>query len=120
VADLLIGLALGLPCLVLASLVIGAPVIAWRVRRLRREEGAQPRRRAIVPAVLNGLATGVVLGAAGFLWGAGVGDESAGAIASALGAFGCLGGVGVGTAVNWWAIVCLTGRGKGAAPALVK
>jgi hypothetical protein len=115
--DALIAIAIGLPFFVLVTLVLGAPIIFFMVRRLRKDP-ANARRRALIPAALNGAASGFVLGATGFIFGAGIGDESAGTIASVLGGGGCFGGLFIGTGVTWAAIVYLSGSKKSTAAPL--
>lgn len=78
-------------CLSLPVMLLSLPLGVFAVRRAR----LAPDRRtllAMLAAVANALLCGIALGAVGFGFGASIGDDSAGDAASALLAFGCVGG----------------------------
>ena len=91
----------------LVGLLLGALGWAGLLSLAIRSGRKQPdlaKTRAIPWALALAGWSGLVLGAVGFLWGAGVGDESAGAIASVLFSVGCLGGAPVGGLAAWFTI----------------
>ncbi len=77
---------------VIAS-VFSMPLIIWALARRRNQPPSGPR-RALKYAGLNALVVGLSMGALGFILGAGVPDENAGAAAIWLGTVAlCVGGV---------------------------
>lgn len=82
----------------------GVPLL-WLGIRSGRQVPERAKQRAIPWALAVAAWSGLVLGLAGFIWGAGVGDESAGAIASMLFSIGCLGGAPLGGLLAWFFIV---------------
>jgi hypothetical protein len=81
----------------------GAPLL-WLGIRQGRKVPERVKVRAIPWAIAVGGWTGLVLGLAGFGWGASVGDESAGAIASMLFSIGCSSGTPLGSIAAWFFI----------------
>lgn len=77
----------------LIASVFSMPVIIWALVRNRSHPPAGPR-RALKYAGLNTLVVGLSMGALGFIIGAGVPDENAGAAAVWLGTVAlCVGGI---------------------------
>ena len=91
---------LGLVGIGLGWALIGAPLL-WLAIRSGRKAPERAKVRAIPWSIANAGWSGLVLGLVGFMWGAGIGDESAGAIASALFAIGFFGGATVGGIAAW-------------------
>lgn len=81
----------------------GAPLL-WLAIRSGRKAPERVKQRAVPWALAIGGWSGLVVGLAGFVWGAGVGDESAGAIAGMLFSVGCLAGAPVGGLLAWFFI----------------
>lgn len=99
-------IALGIAMLLVAALVVSAPLIAialWRAR----STGKPPLTFAYVFA--NGALSSVALGIVGLAWSFGVESEDAGSILSFLVGAGCIGGALAGAVVTT-AIVGLGGR----------
>lgn len=94
---------LGLVGLGVAWAFFGAPLLWLGIRRGRKAP-ERVKVRAIPWAIAVGGWSGLVLGLAGFGWGASVGDESAGAIASMLFSIGCSAGAPVGSVLAWFFI----------------
>lgn len=101
--ETLLPIVAGLFCLVVSSGVLSVPAVWLGVRAVRKDP-ANATRRALGWALGNGAWCGVALGLGGFVFGAGIGDESAGAIAQSLLAGGGLGGLLAGAAVSYAAI----------------
>ena len=78
----------------------GAPLLWFAMRSARKAP-----ERAKVSAIPWSMAlagwSGLVLGLVGFMWGAGIGDESAGEIAGVLSSIGCFGGAPIGGIAAW-------------------
>ncbi len=107
--DTLILVALGGTFLVVSSGVLSAPGVWLGVRAVRKDPAKAPA-RTLAWAFGTGAWCGVALGLAGFVFGAGIGDESAGAIALSLLAGGAIGGLLAGAAVSYAAIRLFTRR----------
>lgn len=93
-------IAVAVLALVLASAVLGLPAI-WLGVRAARKDPANSQRRSLVFAAGSGAVSGALLGLTGFVFGAGIGDESAGTIATGLLSGGCFGGFLAGAVVTW-------------------
>lgn len=72
--------------------------------RSGRQQPERAKTRAIPWAIALAGWSGLVIGAVGFFWGAGIGDESAGEIAALLFSVGCLGAAPLGGVVAWFVI----------------
>lgn len=94
---------LGVVGLGVAWAFFGVPLLWLGILRGRKAP-ERVKVRAIPWAIAVGGWSGLVLGLAGFGWGASVGDESAGAIASMLFSVICSAGTPVGSVLAWFFI----------------
>lgn len=94
---------LGVAGLGLGWATFGAPLL-WLAIRSGRRAPERAKLRAVPWALAVAAWSGLVLGLGGFLWGAGIGDESAGAIAAMLFSIGFFGGAPVGGLLAWFFI----------------
>jgi hypothetical protein len=89
--------------------LLGVP-LSWLAIASGRKQPERAKTRAIPWAIAIAAWTGLVIGALGFFWGAGIPDENAGAAAMALLGMGCFAGVPLGGLGSW---VVITKRVKG-------
>jgi hypothetical protein len=95
---------------------VGAP-LTWLAIRSGRKAPDRAKVRAIPWSIAIAGWTGLVVGLVGFVWGAGVGDESAGEIAGVMFSIGCLSGAPVGGIAAWVFITRKVRRPGAAGPA---
>jgi hypothetical protein len=106
----IVGIVLGLVVLCVACLFLGLPGIFLGLRAVRKNP-EKATRSALLWSAFSGLFAGAVLGGTGLVWGAGIGDESAGAIATVLLTGGCVSGVLGGALMTFGVISVVSKKG---------
>lgn len=91
---------LGILGLAVGWALVGVP-LSWLAIASGRKQPERARARAVPWAIAIAAWTGLVIGALGFFWGAGIPDENAGAAAMLLLSVGCLGGAPIGGVGSW-------------------